>query len=315
LRELMTEYGELFEVWFDSANGGDGYYGGARETRRIDARCYYGWDETWNIVRKLQPDACMFSDIGPDIRWVGNEIGIAGDPCWHTLSVSDFWPGNADIALLNSGERDGTKWLPAECCVSIRPGWFYHPLENEKVRSPENLLDLYFKSVGRGASLLLNLPPDRRGKIHENDAVSLAAFRKRLDRIYENDLARNAVISADNTRGDSRQFGVANLVDGDVNTYWATDDGITSAEIILTFSRPTTFNIISIREHIPLGQRIDSFAVYVESGSGWREYARGESIGNRRIVRGQEVRADRIKLAIEKAAACPSISEIGIYIE
>ena len=136
LRELMTGYGPLFEVWFDGANGGDGYYGGAREKRTIDRRTYYDWENTRQIVRDLQPDAVMFSDAGPDVRWVGNENGIAGDPCWATLNRDDFAPGEADEARLNPGDRPGTHWLPAECDVSIRPGWFYHASEDAKVKTP-----------------------------------------------------------------------------------------------------------------------------------------------------------------------------------
>ncbi|RPI19457.1 MAG: hypothetical protein EHM61_28290, partial [Acidobacteria bacterium] len=151
LRELLTRYGPIFEVWFDGANGGDGYYGGARETRRIDNRTYYDWDRTWSIVRELQPMACMFSDGGPDVRWVGNERGVAGDPCWSTMDRAGLLPGHADAKQLNAGQRGGTDWLPAEVDVSIRPGWFYHSREDAAVKSPEQLVDIYYKSIGRGA--------------------------------------------------------------------------------------------------------------------------------------------------------------------
>jgi alpha-L-fucosidase len=189
LRELMTSYGPIFEVWFDGANGGDGYYGGARETRTIDRRTYYDWPSTWQVVRDLQPEAVMFSDAGPDVRWVGNEKGVAGDPSWATLNRAEFAPGEADEARLNRGDRPGTHWLPAECDVSIRPGWFYHPGEDDEVKTPHDLLDLYFESVGRGASLLLNVPPDRRGRVHESDEQSLRGFRKLLDATFGTDLA------------------------------------------------------------------------------------------------------------------------------
>src|SRR6185437_4940401 len=146
----------------DGANGGDGYYGGAHEARHIDNRVYYDWPNTWRLVRTLQPNAVMFSDGGPDIRWVGNEDGIAGDPCWDTLNAGAFGPGygpnGGDYSkLLNSGERSGTNWLPAECDVSIRPGWFYHPSEDHRVKTPGELVDIYYESIGRGASLLLNI--------------------------------------------------------------------------------------------------------------------------------------------------------------
>ncbi len=191
LRELLTNYGEIFTVWFDGANGGDGYYGGARAMRRIDNRTFYDWPNTWRIVRELMPGAVMFSDAGPDFRWVGNESGIAGDPCWATLDMSK--PGRVPGGInegLNSGERPGTAWLPAECDVSIRPGWFYHASEDGRVKTAAQLEDIYYKSVGRGACLNLNIPPDRRGQIHGDDVAALRAFRALLDATFAHDLAR-----------------------------------------------------------------------------------------------------------------------------
>src|SRR4051794_28699761 len=173
LRELLTNYGPVFEVFLDGANGGDGFYGGAKETRRIDRETYYDWPTTWQMVRDLQPNACLFSDAGPDVRWAGNERGIAGETCWGTLNAKEFVPGRADENRLNHGDRPGAQWVPAECDVSIRPGWFYHAAEDAKVRTPQNLIDIYYASVGRGASMLLNLPPDRRGQINENDERAL----------------------------------------------------------------------------------------------------------------------------------------------
>ena len=183
LRELLTNYGPIFEVWHDGANGGDGYYGGARQKRMIDKRTYYGWPETWEMVRRLAPDAVIFSDVGPDIRWVGNEKGYANETCWETFTPvgengGPASPGDVRTRDSMSGTRNGTQWMPPECDVSIRPGWFWHPAENDRVKTPAQLMDLYFKSVGRGGSLLLNVPPDRRGRLHENDAGSLAEFGK-----------------------------------------------------------------------------------------------------------------------------------------
>jgi len=158
LTELCTNYGELFEVWFDGANGGDGYYGGARETRKIDAVSYYQWDKVREIVRTHQPNAVMFADEHMDVRWVGNEHGVAGDPCWPTVDDTPY-----TMPKGNKGVRGGSIWNPAETNTSIRPGWFWHRDEDDKVRSPANLLRLYMTSVARGTNLLLNLPPDRRG--------------------------------------------------------------------------------------------------------------------------------------------------------
>ena len=315
LRELLTGYGPLFEVWFDGANGGDGFYGGAREKRTIDRRTYYDWPATWQLVRDLQPEAVMFSDAGPDVRWVGNEKGIAGDPSWATLNRDEFAPGEADEGRLNRGDRPGTHWLPAECDVSIRPGWFYHPSEDDKVKSPRELLDIYFQSVGRGASLLLNVPPDRRGRIHENDERSLRGFRRLIDATFGADLARGARASASDVRGRDPRFAAANVVDGRRDTYWSTDDVVKTAELVLDLGRAVTFDVVSLREHLPLGQRVEDWALDAWRGGAWREFARGTAIGSRRLWRGGDVTTERVRLRISRAPACPAISELSLYLE
>lgn len=315
LTELCTDYGPLFEVWFDGANGGDGFYGGRREQRKIDNRTYYDWQNTWQIVRNLQPNACIFSDAGPDVRWVGNEKGIAGDPCWHTLDGNQFSPGNADSTVLNSGDRSGSDWIPAECDVSIRPGWFYHASEDERVRSPENLFDLYLQSVGRGASLLLNLPPDRRGQIPVQDVQSLTAFRKRLDAIFQVNLASGAKISASQWRDNDGRFAPEKLLDGSTATYWATDDAITTACVDLEFPTPITFNLIRLREFIALGQRVDEFLIEIDQAGQWQEYYRGQAIGNRRLVHSATCTTDKVRLTILAASAGPAIRELSLFFD
>lgn len=315
LRELLTNYGPIFEVWFDGANGGDGFYGGACERREIDRQTYYDWENIWRIVRELQPDACIFSDAGPDVRWVGNESGIAGDPCWHTLDRALFTPGEADAKMLNSGQRPATDWLPAECDVSIRPGWFYHASEDNLVRSPDNLVDLYFQSVGRGAALLLNLPPDRRGLIHEHDVRSLLGFRNLLAEIFGADLAKTGRVTASNTRADSAHFSSANLLDGNPATYWATDDAVTSAAVVLEFPAPITFNIVRLREYLPLGQRVEQFALDVDSNGRWQEIAQATAIGNQRLVRGMTCTTSRVRLRIAEGRVCPAISGFALFLD
>ncbi len=334
LHELTTEYGELFEVWFDGANGGDGYYGGARELRQIDRRTYYDWQNTWQIVRRNQPTAALFSDAGPDVRWVGNESGLAGDPCWSTLSAASLYPGfggdawateaEADMVkawaahqqdMLNRGDRKGDTWLPAECDVSIRPGWFYHSSQDDQVRDPENLFDLYFKSVGRGASLLLNVPPDRRGQLHENDVKSLKGFRERLDETFGRNLAQGARITASNTRGECRRFAPENLIDNNPDTYWSTDDHEPMAEVVLEFPEAVTFNIVSLREFLPLGQRVDHFALDIDRDGVWQEYCRGTAIGNRRLVRGRKCTARKVRFRIVESPVCPALAEIGLFLD
>ena len=314
LRELLTDYGPLFEVWFDGANGGDGFYGGAREERRIDKRTYYGWEETWALVRELQPDACMFSDVGPDIRWVGNERGIAGDPCWATLDTAGMMVGDADSARLNAGQRLGARWLPAECDVSIRPGWFYHATEDDQVRSPANLTELYLQSVGRGATLHLNLPPDRRGLVHENDVAALRGFRRRLTAMLGVDLAAGASASSPQPRGESPDFAAANVVDGDPESFWAPADDAREAELTLDFPRAVTTNLLGLREYLPLGQRVDTFAVDAWEGGGWRELVRGEGIGQRRLLRLPPVTTPRLRLRVTGPVA-PALTAVGLYFD
>jgi alpha-L-fucosidase len=314
LRELLTNYGDIFTVWFDGANGGDGFYGGAREKRQIDNRNYYDWDNTWRIVRELMPGAVMFSDGGPDFRWVGNEDGIAGDPCWATLNMAGRYPGGSS-AHLNSGERPGTAWLPAECDVSIRPGWFYHASEDTRVKTPRQLLDIYYKSVGRGADLNLNLPPDRRGRIHENDIRSLTEFRRLLDATFSKNLAKAASLTASNIRGGAKQFAARNLLDGKRNTYWATDDNVTTPELVLSFAKPITFNVVSLREYLPLGQRVEGFALDQFKDGQWVEFAKGTSVGNLRLVRGEPLTTDKVRLRITQSPVCPALAEFGLYAE
>jgi len=315
LTELLTGYGPISEVWFDGANGGDGYYGGARETRSIDNKTYYDWPGTIKLVRQLQPMACMFSDAGPDIRWVGNEDGIAGDPCWQTLNLRDFRPGGADTTRLNHGDHAGADWAPAECDVSIRPGWFYHPNEDSEVKSPQQLLDIYFKSVGRGATMLLNIPPDQRGQIHETDVASLQEFGRRRDAIFADDLARRARVTASNVRGPARRYRPENVIDEKRDTYWATDEDVTNADLALEFPQPITFNVVRIREYLPLGQRVEGYVLERWQDGKWEEFASGASIGNCRLVRGADVTTSKVRLRITKAVVCPALSQIGLFWE
>jgi len=315
LRELLTSYGPLFEVWFDGANGGDGFYGGVCARRNIDRRTYYGWPETWEIVRQLQPDACLFSDAGPDVRWVGNERGEAGETCWATLNRDDFTPGEADQSRLNRGDHPGSHWLPAECDVSIRPGWFYHAAEDDRVKTPDQLVDLYFQSVGRGASFLLNLPPDRRGQIHPTDAANLAAYQRRIAAIFAYDLARTAVEVSGPARRPGAQFAPRNLIDGDPASFWATDDAVTTPEATLDFAAPIRFNVIGLAEYLPLGQRVAGFAVDAWRDGRWQEIGCGTAIGNRWLIRTADIETPRVRLRVTAAAACPAIAEFGLWHE
>ncbi|MDZ7618551.1 MAG: alpha-L-fucosidase [Patescibacteria group bacterium] len=314
MRELLTNYGDVFEVWFDGANGGDGYYGGARETRRIDNRTYYDWPNTWSIVRQLQPMATMFSDGGPDVRWVGNESGTGSETNWATLRRDEFLPGHADRDGLARGQADGTHWVPAEVDVSIRPGWFYHAHEDEKVKSVEKLVDIYYSSVGNGCTLLLNIPPDRRGRFHEIDCERLMGLRQVLDATFDRDLAAGKPATASNTRGNDLQFAAAKVTDGDRNTYWAADDDVRAAELVVELGAPTELNRVRVQEHIALGQRIESFAVDARVNGTWREIGQGTTIGPYRILRMPTVTADAVRLRITGSRACPTLSTLEVYL-
>ena len=318
LRELLTNYGPVFTVWHDGANGGDGYYGGKRERRGIDRLNYYGWPDTWALVRKLQPLAAIFSDVGPDVRWIGNEHGEANYPCWATYDPvgpdgGPGGPGHTRSRDGTTGTVGGTRWLPGECDVSIRPGWFWHEHENGRVRSPQNLFDLYFKSVGRGASFLLNVPPDRRGRVHENDVASLLGYKELLDRMYAVNLAAGATASADAERGAG--FEAAKVLDGDKATYWATPDAARAAALTLTLPEAREFSVIKLREPIALGQRVRRFDVDVRVDGVWMPWiTNGASIGAHTLLKGPRVAADGVRVRIVESAACPCLSEVSLWL-
>jgi alpha-L-fucosidase len=311
LKEILTNYGEMFEVWHDGANGGDGFYGGARTERRIDKKTYYDWENTWNLIRKLQPGAVIFSDAGPDIRWVGNEEGYAPETCWAPINPEGFYPGIADQAILGTGTPGGEVWRPAEVDVSIRDGWFFH--EDQNPKSIDRLLEIYYDSVGNGANLLLNMTPDKRGLIPDEDVARLKEFGKIIKQTFSHDLAKKRSVSATNTRGDSGSFAAARITDGDRDTYWATDDDVRMAQITIDLGKTTEFNRIRIEEYIRLGQRISAFSIEVKNDKGWEKISEGTTIGVRRILRFPTVKADQIRLNIEDSLACLTLSTFEIY--
>ncbi|MEZ6101480.1 MAG: alpha-L-fucosidase [Pirellulaceae bacterium] len=313
MHELLTNYGEICEVWFDGANGGDGYYGGARETRHIDRSTYYDWPNTWSIVRQLQPMAIMFSDGGPDVRWVGNENGAGSATNWATLRRDEFAPGIADNSALGGGQRDGTDWVPAEVDVSIRPGWFYHAKEDQRVKSVEKLLEIYYSSVGNGCNLLLNIPPDRRGRFHEIDCQRLLDLRTALDAAFAHDLARDKTATASNVRGNAAQFGADKLIDGDRNSYWAADDDVRSCEVTVELGEKLPVRHVRLQEYIQLGQRIEAFTVEARVDGIWQEIAKGTTIGPRRILRTSDVTTDAVRVSITASRACPTLSTLEVY--
>src|SRR5262249_41095490 len=335
LRELLTNYGPIFEVWHDGANGGDGFYGAAREKRTIDRRTFYDWPTTWRLVRTLQPKAGIFSGVGPDIRWVGNESGYAGETNWATYAPVGEDGGAAAPGYVRekegqSGHRQATHWLPAECDVSIRPGWFWHERENDRVKTPRALVELYDKSVGRGCNLLLNIPPDRRGQLYETDVASLKRFGELLQHTFTTNLAAWATLTASNVRGRNPAYDPRHLVENYryghpranasarvwAHGYWATDDDVKTPELVIDFGTEQTFSVIRLRENIKLGQRVEGFAVDVWQNDAWREVVTGTSIGPSRLLRlDTPERTTKVRLRITQSPVAPALSDLGIFAE
>lgn len=316
LKELYSRYGKLFMSWHDGANGGDGYYGGARENRNIDRATYYDWKNTWSITRKMQPMANIFSDVGPDIRWVGNEKGYAAETSWATFTPvapqgkNEAVPGQANYPQSPTGIRNGKFWMPAECDVPLRKGWFFHA--EEKPKTPEVLFDLYLKSVGRGAGLDLGLAPDTRGQLHEDDVVALQGFGTIIKQTFANNLAKGASIISSNTRG--KAYTPSTLLDGNKESFWATEDRVHQASLEINLPSPQTFDIISLQEFIPLGQRIEAYDIEIFKNKAWKKVHEGTSIGAKRLIKlDQPLTVSKLRINITQSPACITLSEFGIY--
>lgn len=314
LKELFAAHSPVFEMWFDGANGGDGFYGGAKEKRKIDGKTYYDWPTTLNLIRNMEPNVIFFSDAGPDIRWCGNERGFVNETNWNTITADTLYAGKGGIQkLLNTGEENGTSWIPAEVDVSIRPGWFYHAKEDSLVKTPEQLFDIYLSSVGRGANLILNVPPDRRGLINEIDVASLLGWKKLIDERFRTDLALNREAKASTVRGDSPAYEASMVTDGKRETYWATNDQEISGSLEIDLGENKLISYVLIQEYIKLGQRVKSFSVELEKDGNWVEAAHGTTIGYKRIVRIDPVEAQKVRVVINDSKACPLISNVEVY--
>lgn len=304
IEHAHSNYGKIFEQWFDGACGE-----GPNGKKQV-----YDWDMFNGEVYKHHPDAVIFSDVGPGCRWIGNEKGISGATCWSTMTIEGFGPGNDAPAreILNEGEIGGKSWVPGEADVSIRPGWFWRESENDKVKSLQDLLHIYYSSVGHNSLLLLNVPPDTRGLIHECDAARLNEFRQALDEIFDEDLAKGAAAEASSTR--SRRYSAGNLIDNDYDSYWAAKDGARQASISLEFDTPETFNRVQLQEYIPLGQRVAEFNLEIMDEAGkWKKIADATTIGYKRIVLTDMVTAKALRVNITEALATPILNSISIY--
>jgi alpha-L-fucosidase len=315
LKELLTKYGEIHEVWFDGACGE-----GPNGKRQV-----YDWPAYYDVVRRYAPDAAIFN--GPDVRWVGNEAGSARETEWSVLRLEKTFaefmleePTKPDLGsrgkLMGPGQL---VWLPAETDVSVRPGWFYHAAEDDKVKSLDKLLDIYYSSVGRNSVLLLNVPPDRRGLIHENDAKRLSEFRKVLDATFAKNLAAGAEARCSAFRKGARPFSDENLygpdriVDGDVETYWTTVEGQTLAILEIDMQADQTFNVAALSEYIKSGQRVEEFSLEAWYDGEWKEFARGTTVGYKRLLRFEPVTTRKVRIKIMQSRVYPTLAEFGLY--
>ena len=314
LHDLLTNYGPVFEVWFDGANGGDGWYGGARDIRTIDRKNYYNYPRIYEMLDSIQPQAIIFSDGGPGCRWVGNEKGFAGATNWSFLREGEVHPGYEKSYELQYGHADGNQWVPAECDVSIRPGWFYHPEEDDRVKSPDQLVDLYYRSVGHNATLLLNFPVDRRGLIHPVDSANAVRFHEMIQQQLKTNLVAGMTPKVSNERGGD--FVASALTDDNFDTYWATEDGVTTADIEFSFDTPTRMNRMMLQEYIPLGQRVKAFVVEYLDKDTWLPVKLNEettTIGYKRLLRFETVETKGIRIRITDARGPLCLSNVGVY--
>ncbi|MDR3250185.1 MAG: alpha-L-fucosidase [Tannerella sp.] len=308
LKEVLGNYGEVFEQWFDGACGE-----GPNGKKQV-----YDWELFNRTVLELQPDAVIFSDVGPGCRWIGNEAARAGETNWSKLNVAGFEPGEKapKTGILNKGEIDGENWIPGEADVTIRPGWFYSPETDDKVKSVSRLLDIYYSSVGRNVNLLLNVPPDRRGRIHPTDSLRLMEFRRALDEIFAENLAEKADIKATNVRYNSNKFSPRKMLETEnYDSYWAADDNVIQATITLDLKAEKTFNRLTLQEYIALGQRIKAFSVEYWDGENWQLIDRQTTVGYKRILCFPTITAQKIRINIEDALACPVLNGVGLYLQ
>jgi alpha-L-fucosidase len=311
LKELLTNYGDIFEIWFDGANGGSGYYGGANETRKIDATTYYDWANTYKMIRELQPNIVIWNDGGDraDLRWVGTEAGYIGETNWSLLNKT----GDVPEEMLRHGVENGNAWVPGEVNTSIRPEWFYHPKEDGKVKTLPQLMDIYYNSIGRNATLLMNSPIMPNGLINGKDEKAALDFAHAVKAAFAINLAKNAPAKATNIRGKNAIYNASKVTDGNKNSYWSTDDSIKSASITIDFGKAVSFNRFLVQEYIALGQRVKAFSIEAWVKGEWKLLDKQTTIGYKRILRFPTVSTTKLRFTVLDAKACPLISNIEVY--
>lgn len=316
LTELLTNYGRVAEVWFDGANGE-----GPNGKKQV-----YDFERYYKLIRKLQPEA-VIAVMGPDVRWVGTETGYGREQEWSVVPANNLDPEaiaansqqglafkpQGDMMGSDLGSREkirkakGLVWYPAETDVSIRPGWFYHQAEDDKVKTPGKLLDIYYSSVGRNGVLLLNIPPDKRGRIHEADVKALKDWRRLLSQTFATNLAKGAKIKSANGQKEKA------MLDGNDNSYWTTKGTDTTAVLQLDLKTPKTFDLLLLQENIRVGQRIERFILEYSERGEWKKAAEGTTVGYKRLLRFDPVTASKLRLRILSSRLNPTLAEFGLY--
>ncbi len=322
LKELLTQYGPVFSVWFDGACG-EGPNG---------KRQAYDWDRYFSVIRELQPDA-VIAVCGPDVRWCGNEAGHCRSNEWSVvpeqlLNIEQIQENSQKMddaqfrTLVRSSDEDlGSRkvikkterlvWYPAEVNTSIRPGWFYHPEKDNQVKSLKALLTVYYQSVGGNSTFLLNIPPDTRGLIHDTDVARLRGLGASLRATFQSNLTEGSLVTASETFGD--YFAPQQVLEPGDSSYWRPNDGTEAAELTIRFLSVQSLNMMVLMEHIASGQRVESFSLEYEDQSGWRPFFRGGVIGYKKICRFNTIRTRAIRLKIEQSRWYPTLSFIGAF--
>jgi len=298
-KELLTQYGPIFEFWYDGANGE-----GPNGKKQV-----YDWTLFHSMVNKFQPQAVQFSDSGPDIRWVGNERGYAYETMWSPLNRDEIYPGYPKFDDYRQGQENGKYWVAPEVDVSIRPGWYYHPEQDDKVKSPDSLMKIYVASVGRNANLLLNIPVDTRGLIHPNDSASMIGFKQLRDKgllnLYK---PSDAIKSSSSAKG----YSISKIVDTDKRSFWAADEKDSKPSFTYVLQKAINLNAILLQEPIQLGQRVKRYDVILTDENGQEELITGYTIGNKRILAFRERKIKSIQVRFLDARGQILISNFEI---
>ena len=311
INELISNYGPLFEFWFDGANGGNGWYGGTNETRSINPNQYYGYEEARRMIKEKHPDAMIFGGSVPDIRWIGNEQGWAGETCWSMYDEKKA----GHYRESQWGMEDAAQWLPGECDVSIRPGWFYHHREDHQVKSVPKLVDLYYRSVGHNSNFLLNFPIALTGQIHPTDSARAVEWYHTLQNELKTNLLKGIAPQATNTRGG--QFGAEKVSDGNWNSYWATQDSVHTGALTFNLPAGTAINRVMIQEYIPLGQRVKAFELEVKTNNEWKAVETSDSlttVGYKRLVRFKTTQADALRIRFTQSRGPLCINNVEAFL-